>query len=115
MKSQEIFKAGFQKLIMQLHIESPHFEPNEGFTDLIRNKFDHLSKRYDRINRCEVVMRKEKSDKQKEFFIEAKLDVPRRTLFASDRAEIFEVALDKVIHDLEHQLTRHKEELEDAR
>lgn len=100
---------------MQLQIESPHTELDKALTDLIRSKFDHLNKRYDRINRCDVVLRKEKSDEQKDFFVEAKMEVPRKVLFASDKAENFEMALDKVIHDLEHQLNRHKEEIEEVR
>ena len=100
---------------MQLQIESPHMEADKKLTDLIRSKFDHLAKRYGRINRCDVVLRKGKSDRQKYFFIEAKMEVPRTILFASDEAESFEMALEKVINDLEHQLNRHKEEIEDVR
>jgi len=100
---------------MQLQIESPHIDAEKKLTDLIRSKMYHLGKRYDRINRCDVVLRKEKSDKQEYFFVEAKMEVPRRILFASDKAESFEMALEKVINDLEHQLNRHKEEIEEVR
>ena len=48
-------------------------------------------------------------------FVEAKMEVPKEILFASEKDETFEMALDKVIHDLEHQLRRYKEELEDQR
>lgn len=100
---------------MQLQIESPHIEAGKKITNLIRSKFEHLGKRYDRINRCDVVLRKGKNDKQKYFFIEAKMEVPRKILFANDKAETFEMALDKVINDLEHQLERHKEEINEVR
>lgn len=100
---------------MRLQIESPHLELDKTMADLIRGKFDHLCKRYDRINRCDVVLRKEKSAEQKSFFVEAKMEVPRKILFASDKSENFEMALDKVIHDLERQLNRHKEEIEGVR
>lgn len=100
---------------MQLQIESPHFEAGKKITKLIHSKFEHLGKRYDRINRCDVVLRKEKNDKREYFFIEAKMEVPRTILFANDKAETFEMALDKVIHDLEHQLDRHKEEINEVR
>ncbi len=100
---------------MQLQIESPHFEPSKKLTSLIHNKFEHLGKRYDRINHCDIVLRREKNDIQKNSFVEAKMEVPRKLLFASDRDETFEIAIDKVIHDLEQQLRRHKEELEEMR
>lgn len=101
--------------VMQLQIESPHIEPNKRLTNLIRSKFEQLGRRYDRINRCDVVLRKGKDDKQKYFFIEAKMEVPRKILFAMEKAETFEMALDKVISDLEHQLDRHKEEINEVR
>lgn len=101
---------------MQLHIESPHFEPDEKLMELVRNRFEHLGKRYNRIGNCSVVLRKEKSNILKCSFIEAKMEVPKSViLFASEKEESFEVALDKVIDDLAHQLNRFKEELEENR
>jgi putative sigma-54 modulation protein len=100
---------------MQLQIESPHIETDESLMEKVRTRFEHLGKRYDRITGCNVVLRKEKSDVQKYFFIEAKIEVPKEILFASDRAETFEIALDKVIHDLEHQLRHYKELLGEKR
>lgn len=100
---------------MQLQIESPHIDPNKRLTNLVRSKFEHLGKRYDRINRCDVVLRKGKNDKQKHCFIEAKMEVPRRILFANEEAGTFEMALDKLINDLEHQLDRHKEKISEVR
>ncbi len=98
---------------MKLQIESPHVEPDKKLVKLVRSKFEHLGKKYDRINRCDVLLRKEKSDVQKIFSIEVKMEVPGTMLFASDKAETFELALDKVIHDLEHQLRRFKEEIQE--
>lgn len=100
---------------MQLQIKTPHAEHDERLGDLVRNKFEHLGKRYERIFNCDVVLREEKSDIQKYFFVEAKMEVPQKILFASERAESFEIALDNVIHDLEHQLRRFKDQLEERR
>jgi putative sigma-54 modulation protein len=101
--------------VMQLQIESPHIEVRDSLMEKVRTSFEHFGKRYDRITNCSVVLRKEKSDVQKYFFIEAKIEVPKEILFASDRAETFEIALDKVIHDLEHQLRHYKELLGEKR
>ena len=100
---------------MQSQIESPHFEPDEELVNLVCSKFEHLRKRYDLINHCDVILKKENSDIQKNSFVEAKMEVPKEILFASEKDETFEMALDKVIHDLERQLRRYKEELEDQR
>ena len=100
---------------MQVQIETPHAELDETVENLVRSKLENLGKRYDRIFHCDVVLRQEKSDIQKYFFVEAKLEVPQKILFANEKAESFEMALDKVIHDLEHQLRRFKEQLEERR
>jgi ribosomal subunit interface protein len=94
---------------MNVTIESPHIEGKQIAEALIRRKLDHLDKLYGRIEYCDIVLRKEKNDAQNSFFIEAKVKVPQHTLFSSDRAESFEITLDKVVHDLENQLRRHKE------
>ena len=100
---------------MRIQIESPHVEIDRELASQIRAKFNHLGKRYDRIECCDVVLKREKSDKQQNFFVEVKMDVPGKVLFASDKAETFEMALEKVVKDLEHQLNRHKEEIEEVR
>lgn len=96
---------------MNLHIESPRKDGIQIPEPLIHKKFEHFDKLYDRIEYCNVVLHKEKSDDKNSFFIEASMKVPRSTLFSSNRAASFEKALDKVINDLESQLRRHKEKL----
>ena len=100
---------------MQVQIESLHIEPGEELTDLINRKIEHLGKRYDRIDHCDVILRKDKNDIQKSYFVETKMEGPGTVLFASENAETFEKAFGKVIDDLEHQLRRYKEELDERR
>ncbi|HEU4574979.1 MAG TPA: ribosome-associated translation inhibitor RaiA [Chitinophagaceae bacterium] len=100
---------------MQIHIESPHWQLSETQEEMIRQKFDTLAKMFRRIESCDIVVKKEKNDQQKEYFIEGKLQVPRRTLFSSEQAETFEIAIEKLLTDLEHRLRRYKEELEEIR
>jgi ribosomal subunit interface protein len=100
---------------MNIVIESPHLEDVKVPETLIRRKFEHLGKFYDRIEYCNIVCRKENSGAQNSFFIEAKMKVPQNILFSSDRSGSFEVTLDKVINDLENQLRRYKEKLLEKR
>ena len=100
---------------MNLHIESPHRDGQAIPEPLIQKKFEHFDKLYDRIEYCNVVLYEEKSDVQNSFFIEATMKVPRNTLFSSNRATSFELALDKVVNDLESQLRRHKDKLRENR
>jgi ribosomal subunit interface protein len=99
-------------LIMQLTIESPGLKIDDKLEILIQSKFDDLEKLYGRITNSLVVLRKENDDRKKYFQLEAQLSVPKKILFANDKAETFEIALHKVIDDLEHQLHRYKEERE---
>lgn len=100
---------------MQVIIESPRIRISEKLSGLVRSKFENMGKLFDRINHCNVVLRKEKNDLQKKFLVSANMNLPKAALFGEDRAESFEVALDKVVQDLEHQLRRHKEKLEEKR
>ena len=100
---------------MKITIESPHIRISQKLEKQIHTKFAQLGKMYDRIVNCDVLLKKENDDKKKFYTVEARLVVPKALLFATEKEETFEIALDKLIDDLEHQLRRHKEELEEAR
>lgn len=100
---------------MQLNIESPHIRLSEKMTNLVRRKFEHISRLYDRVHHCTVVLRKEKSDIREDFWISATMELPRSVIFGEDKAATFGVALEKVVHNLEHQLLRHKDKLGEKR
>lgn len=100
---------------MQIIIESPHIRLSEELTGLVNIKFGNMARVYDRINHCNVVLRKERSDTQEKCLVSANMNLPKAVLFGEDRAESFEIALEKVVRDLEHQLLRHKQKLEAKR
>lgn len=81
----------------------------------IESGFFRLSKMYGRIHRCDVVLKREKSTREKGCSIEAKLEVPGAVLFAMEKQASFESALGNLIEDLEHQLRKYKEEAEERR
>lgn len=100
---------------MNLQIESPQTERNATLEKLIQEKFEHLGKKFQRVASCKVLYHKQKNDIQQRYFMEARMEVPRKVLFASDKAETYELALSKIIADLDHQLRRYKEELLEQR
>jgi len=100
---------------MQLTIESPGLPTDDQLNNLIESKFEDLSKYFDRVVDCQVVLKKENDDRQKFFKVDARLTVPQKLLFATEKAETFEKAVQMVVDDLEHQLRRFKEEREEAR
>lgn len=100
---------------MQLTIESPGLPTDDQLNNLIESKFEDLGKYFDRVVDCQVVLKKENDDRQKFFKVDARLTVPQKLLFATEKAETFEKAVQMVVDDLEHQLRRFKEEREEAR
>lgn len=67
------------------------------------------------VEYCKVVLRREKNDAQNSFFIEAIVKVPGQLLFSSNRDASYEATPDKVYHDIESQLRRYKEKMEEKR
>lgn len=100
---------------MQLTIQSHHFHPGEELMSDIRNKFNHLTRFYDRITQCQVVVSKENNSDQKNCIIEAIVEVPRKSIFAREMAYTFEQALEGLLKALEQQLKHHKAQLERIR
>ncbi|HEY0678482.1 MAG TPA: ribosome-associated translation inhibitor RaiA [Chitinophagaceae bacterium] len=98
--------------MMQVIIESPRMVLSDKLQELINEKMNHIGKMSDRITKCVVVLRKEKNDQDKDSFIEVQLALPQKSIFASERAGTFEVALDMVVNDLGSQLRKYKTERE---
>ena len=96
-------------------MESPHISISPELKESIQTKLSHVIRMYERPVNCEVVLRKEKDEEQKYFHIEVKLQVPGGSLFATEKAESFEIALDKLTGSIRRQLQKHKEKLEEAR
>jgi len=94
---------------MQLQIQSTRFEADDKLMALVTKKFHKLEKLYDRIEKCSVTLKHEKNDRNKGAIVEVRLAVPGDDIFASERAESFEKAIDPLLGDLKRQLSRRKE------
>ena len=64
---------------------------------------------------CDVLLREENKDDQKNFHIGIKLSVPGASLFAQENEQSFEDAFDKIIEYLKRQLQKRKERLGEVR
>lgn len=100
---------------MEITIQSLHLQPGKKLLDAIENKFSRIEKIYDRIQSCEVTLKKEKTSNQKSCIAEVKLNVPGKTLFMKEKAETFESALNKVIYEIRQRLAEYKEHLNEVR
>jgi ribosomal subunit interface protein len=101
---------------MDIIIEDVHFDADEKLLDLVREKvgkFEHL---FDRITKAEVYLKLEEEHHHiKDKTVEIKLNVPQTTLFVSDAAKTFELALTDACNSMRTQLTRYKDKLKDVR
>ncbi len=97
---------------MKFNIQTPHIQKlNEITQKAVQEKFERLEKQYDRIERCNILLKKEKNAKRDNYLVEATLVVPGNDLFAKELADSFEIAAESVCQDLERQLKKHKAKL----
>jgi|ERR1043165_2731742 putative sigma-54 modulation protein len=96
---------------MQIHIQSIHFTANTNLLADTNEKLEKLEKLYDRIERCNVTLKLELNEDKRRYFAEIRLAIPGEDLFASEKAESFDQAIDHVVSDLKKQLVKRKEKM----
>lgn len=94
---------------MKVSIQSFHLQPGKKLLAAVENKLMRIGNVYDRINICEVTLKKERTADQKNCVIEVKMDVPGKIIFTKERAQSFETALSKVAYELREQLKEYKD------
>jgi putative sigma-54 modulation protein len=100
---------------MEVLIKSFDEEVSDNLKREIKKKFKSAERIYQRTVSCDITLFKEDNNDENDYCIEAKMVVPGNILFAKEKAESFESALDKLIPDIKHQLIRYKEKLEEVR
>lgn len=93
---------------MEIIIESPHFTVNQLLQRYVNRKVLKLSHLNDRIIRCEVTLKLDKSDIEDNKICEIKILAPRKNLFVSSKYSTFEDAVTETVHALEKQLSKQK-------
>lgn len=94
---------------MKIYIQSIHFDAGADLLKETSEKLAKLDKLSDRIETCSVMLKKEKNGADSTCFVEVRLAIPGEDLFASERAETFAQAVDRVTDDLKKQLVKRKE------
>ncbi len=100
---------------MQVQVQSTRFTAGEDLISLLQKKLGKLDKIFERIEKCNVILKLEKNDVKNKCVIEARLSVPGKDLFAQERAETFEKAIDPLADELKQQLLRYKDRLLERR
>ena len=96
---------------MQIQILSTHFEADEELLKFVTKKFRRLEKLYSRLERCNVILKHEKNSRNKKCVVEVRLAVPGEDIFASERAETYQQAIELLLDDLKKQVVKRKEKL----
>lgn len=99
---------------MELTIRSTDFRLYESLSELVKEKFNRLPKFYNRIRYCTVTISKEKSEDQKDCVVEAKITMPRKIVYAKQKADTFETAIEMILDALKDQIIHFKEQLQEA-
>jgi putative sigma-54 modulation protein len=93
---------------MKIIIESPHFTVNEQLQEYTMKKAGKLAHFDERLLKCEVLLKLDKSAKDDNKICEMKATGDKKSLFASSRSLTFEDAITDVVHALEKQLKKQK-------
>ena len=97
---------------IQLEIQSPSITIDSKLEDKIVSRIEKLGKVFPRINKCVLLLKWEKDSRDKECLAEAKVFVPGEMLFSKQHEASFEMASKKLLDDIEDQLMRSKQKLE---
>ena len=96
---------------METIIQFVQTETNDTAKQIVLEKIEQLSKKYDWLIRADVFFKEEKDTYGKGKICEIRLSCPGPRLFASSNEESFEAAVAETIRDLEIQLEKRKSEM----
>jgi putative sigma-54 modulation protein len=97
---------------IQLTIQAPDLTIDGPFNDLLLEHVEKLGSLFNRITKCEVMLRPESSRKN---LMEAdvKIFIPGNMLYATGKNEDLRSAVIEAFHDIQQQLHKFKEKLKD--
>jgi putative sigma-54 modulation protein len=94
---------------MKTQIQSIHFDADKKLQDFIYDKTDELFEVYNRIENCDVILKMDKDNKNKDKVVEINMNIPGNRLFVKNHAETFEIAFEMAINEIKKQLAKQKE------
>lgn len=94
---------------MKISIQTPDFRASDKLTGFVEESVGKLSVFTDRIQEAQVLLKREKSGKQKDKICELKLVIPGNDIFASRQSETFEGAVSETLKAAQQQVRRWRE------
>jgi len=95
---------------MKVRIHSIHFDADQKLISFVQQKLDRLEKYFQRVVDAEVILRLNNSSPDNKT-VEIILNIPKNQLFAKERSNTFESAIDIAIDVIKRNLLRHKDKL----
>ena len=96
---------------MNIKVQSIHFDADRKLLDFIDEKVGKLSQYFDDILDAEVFLKLDNNNTIENKIVEIKLNIPGKTLFASDQSKAFEQSVDESVDNLRRQVTKHKQKI----
>lgn len=93
---------------MKVKVSAIHFSADQKLVDFIEEKVTKLETFYDKIISAEATLKVEEGSEKENKFVEIRLVVPGKDLFAKKTAKSFEEATDNVVEALRKQIRKHK-------
>ena len=93
---------------MDIRIKAIHFDVNERLQDFIEKKVGKLGRFESEIGKVEVSLKVVKPETAMNKQVGVKVDVPGKSLFATETCDTFEEAVDKTCEILGRQIEKHK-------
>ena len=93
---------------MDIRVKAIHFDVNERLHDFIQKKVGKLGRFDEEIGKVEVSLKVVKPESAMNKQVDIKVDVPGKSLFATETCDTFEEAVDKICEILGRQIEKHK-------
>lgn len=94
---------------MKVKIQALHFTLEKPLLSLIEEKAEKLHKVFNRIESCDIILKQEKNELNKNKIVEIILDIPGNRFFSKSQCQTFEEATSTAFDEIRTQLLSRKE------
>ena len=101
-----------KKLIMNINIQTVHFDADEKLLELVEKKVQKLSTFHDRITKVDVFLKLDNLVHAiKDKVVEINVHIPKQDCFVKATSKSFEESFEQAIESVTNQLKKKKEKL----
>ncbi len=104
-----------KQITMNIEIRFVHAKRSVSLEGEVTEKLNKLHNKYDWITNAAVFLKEEKHDKGEDYECEIRLSVPGPQIFAQTHSESFSKSISIVIRELDAQLSKKKNKMQEKR